>query len=200
MLVVLAGVARSSTKRKVMPCLARSVSLDSRVQTPHILPGSCTSLQLQHASRHRNLGWLMGLEPTTLGTTNRCSNQLSYSHRSAESIACAKRTVKPNRAKSSALASASEFSTSQASPCAARISACLRGGSYRRKRNFWRTNAGLVSEKGVYLSEKVWITSRRCPKRKGDLLSMSDATRNKALLQDSAILVRRYAHKKKRKE
>jgi hypothetical protein len=27
------------------------------------------------------VGWLMGLEPTTLGTTNRCSNQLSYSHR-----------------------------------------------------------------------------------------------------------------------
>ena len=25
-------------------------------------------------------GWLMGFEPTTLGTTNRCSNQLSYSH------------------------------------------------------------------------------------------------------------------------
>lgn len=23
----------------------------------------------------------MGLEPTTLGTTNRCSDQLSYSHR-----------------------------------------------------------------------------------------------------------------------
>jgi hypothetical protein len=27
------------------------------------------------------LGWMMGLEPTTLGTTNRCSNQLSYNHR-----------------------------------------------------------------------------------------------------------------------
>ena len=26
-------------------------------------------------------GWLTGLEPATLGTTNRCSNQLSYSHR-----------------------------------------------------------------------------------------------------------------------
>ncbi len=26
-------------------------------------------------------GWMMGLEPTTLGTTNRCSNQLSYNHR-----------------------------------------------------------------------------------------------------------------------
>ena len=26
-------------------------------------------------------GWLMGFEPTTLGTTIRCSNQLSYSHR-----------------------------------------------------------------------------------------------------------------------
>lgn len=26
------------------------------------------------------MGWKMGLEPTTLGTTNRCSNQLSYNH------------------------------------------------------------------------------------------------------------------------
>ena len=26
------------------------------------------------------LGWQMGLEPTTLGTTIRCSNQLSYCH------------------------------------------------------------------------------------------------------------------------
>ena len=27
-----------------------------------------------------NMGWVMGLEPTTLGTTIRCSNQLSYTH------------------------------------------------------------------------------------------------------------------------
>ena len=27
-----------------------------------------------------NLGWVMGLEPTTPGTTIRCSNQLSYTH------------------------------------------------------------------------------------------------------------------------
>ena len=26
------------------------------------------------------LGWVMGLEPTTPGTTIRCSNQLSYTH------------------------------------------------------------------------------------------------------------------------
>lgn len=31
-------------------------------------------------------GWLTGLEPATLGTTNRCSNQLSYSHRAAASL------------------------------------------------------------------------------------------------------------------
>ena len=34
-----------------------------------------------HWTRRFFVGWLMGLEPTTLGTTNRCSNQLSYSHR-----------------------------------------------------------------------------------------------------------------------
>ena len=28
----------------------------------------------------RAFGWKMGLEPTTLGTTNRCSNQLSYNY------------------------------------------------------------------------------------------------------------------------
>ena len=71
-----------------MPCLARSVSLDSRVQTPHILPGSCASLQLQHASRYRNLGWLMGLEPTTLGATSRCSDQRSTRHRRATNACC----------------------------------------------------------------------------------------------------------------
>ena len=27
-----------------------------------------------------SMGWVMGLEPTTLGTTIRCSNQLSYTH------------------------------------------------------------------------------------------------------------------------
>ena len=27
-----------------------------------------------------NLGWVMGFEPTTPGTTIRCSNQLSYTH------------------------------------------------------------------------------------------------------------------------
>jgi len=26
------------------------------------------------------MGWLTGLEPATPGTTNQCSNQLSYSH------------------------------------------------------------------------------------------------------------------------
>ena len=44
----------------------------------------------QESARHKKalqriarlfLGWLMGFEPTTPGTTNQCSNQLSYSHR-----------------------------------------------------------------------------------------------------------------------
>ena len=28
----------------------------------------------------KNMGWVKGLEPSTLGTTIRCSNQLSYTH------------------------------------------------------------------------------------------------------------------------
>ena len=87
-LLLLAEVARSSTRRKVMPYLARSVSLDSRVQTPHILRCSCTSLQLQHASRYRNLGWLMGLESTTLAATSRCADQRSTRHRRATNACC----------------------------------------------------------------------------------------------------------------
>ena len=31
-----------------------------------------------------HLGWVMGLEPTTPGTTIRCSNQLSYTHQISE--------------------------------------------------------------------------------------------------------------------
>ena len=35
-------------------------------------------------------GWKTGLEPATLGTTNRCSNQLSYNHHVAAFLnACA---------------------------------------------------------------------------------------------------------------
>ena len=30
--------------------------------------------------RLKNMGWVMGFEPTTPGTTIRCSNQLSYTH------------------------------------------------------------------------------------------------------------------------
>ena len=29
-------------------------------------------------------GWKTGFEPATLGTTNQCSNQLSYNHRFSE--------------------------------------------------------------------------------------------------------------------
>lgn len=32
------------------------------------------------------MGWKTGLEPATLGTTNRCSNQLSYIHRKVSRV------------------------------------------------------------------------------------------------------------------
>lgn len=32
------------------------------------------------SSRLLPFGWMTGFEPATLGTTNRCSNQLSYNH------------------------------------------------------------------------------------------------------------------------
>ncbi len=31
-------------------------------------------------NKGNNMGWVKGLEPSTLGTTIRCSNQLSYTH------------------------------------------------------------------------------------------------------------------------
>ena len=41
----------------------------------------------RHAILLRKMGWLTGFEPATLGTTSRCSNQLSYSHH-MEKYAC----------------------------------------------------------------------------------------------------------------
>ncbi len=43
------------------------------------------SLNIKKKARHSpGFGWLTGFEPATLGTTNRCSNQLSYSHQIIE--------------------------------------------------------------------------------------------------------------------
>jgi hypothetical protein len=36
--------------------------------------------KLQITLKLFNYGWMTGFEPATLGTTNRCSNQLSYNH------------------------------------------------------------------------------------------------------------------------
>ena len=45
------------------------------------LPTVCFKKKdLALAKSFKILGWKMGFEPTTLGTTNRCSNQLSYNH------------------------------------------------------------------------------------------------------------------------
>ena len=57
------------------------------------VPKSTTSNPLirgfssRHAILLRKMGWLTGFEPATLGTTSRCSNQLSYSHH-LEKYAC----------------------------------------------------------------------------------------------------------------
>ena len=39
-----------------------------------------TSLYGCRHPQNKKMGWVMGLEPTTPGTTIRCSNQLSYTH------------------------------------------------------------------------------------------------------------------------
>ncbi len=40
-----------------------------------------TKKALQFLERLLLFGWKTGFEPATLGTTNQCSNQLSYNHR-----------------------------------------------------------------------------------------------------------------------
>ena len=35
---------------------------------------------LKNLNNEKVMGWIMGLEPITLGSTNQCSNQLSYTH------------------------------------------------------------------------------------------------------------------------
>jgi hypothetical protein len=42
-----------------------------------------SSASANSATLAKLLGWITGLEPATFGTTNRCSNQLSYIHHSA---------------------------------------------------------------------------------------------------------------------
>ena len=40
------------------------------------------------------MGWIKGLEPSTLGTTIRCSNQLSYTHRICRISHCEKHSLR----------------------------------------------------------------------------------------------------------
>ena len=66
------------SKNKVRTAKLNGVFEDMMLKTNHLYENKKGQifkiLDLPH------LGWKMGLEPTTLGTTNRCSNQLSYIH------------------------------------------------------------------------------------------------------------------------
>ncbi len=44
---------------------------------PRCVPGGAGNKKSGFEEAALLMGWNMGLEPTTLGTTNRCSNQLS---------------------------------------------------------------------------------------------------------------------------
>ena len=50
----------------------------SEVLPLHYIPSGCTGKTRE--TEKTKMGWVMGLEPTTPGTTIRCSNQLSYTH------------------------------------------------------------------------------------------------------------------------
>src|SRR5690625_1640156 len=61
-------------------CQRHQILSLARLPFPPSSPAKGRRLTSVEATPSGLLGWMMGLEPTTPGTTIRCSNQLSYTH------------------------------------------------------------------------------------------------------------------------
>ncbi len=70
-------------KLKIEYLISRTKSSNSEICLKGALNGVLEGVKQWAEPKFKeqpSLGWKIGLEPTTLGTTNRCSNQLSYNH------------------------------------------------------------------------------------------------------------------------